>query len=179
MTEPCPHEVWSWDDRGNHWCRECNLWHDFPHGPGQFATQCADRDGRNALKETPMTLVPPFDIRERIAAEHGHPGIYAEFRPGWVRPEKVQLICTVCGQVEWRLVKAIPPSIQEAFNSLGLPQTPLTFWAMDKVGIYHNCPSEMSVGGKLRGSCGKRIFPPMRPLPGGVQVCAACVDELR
>lgn len=49
MTEHV-HE-WVYDDRGNHWCLNCRLWHDFPHNsapiegePEQDPNDCKEDD---------------------------------------------------------------------------------------------------------------------------------------
>ena len=44
QTAPCAHPEWGYDDRGNHWCTGCRLWHDFPHEPGQDPADCGEQD---------------------------------------------------------------------------------------------------------------------------------------
>lgn len=51
----CLHLEWGWDDRGNHWCSDCRLWHDFPHEPGQDPALCAESAGTHADKELTWT----------------------------------------------------------------------------------------------------------------------------
>ena len=51
--EECPHlGEWGYDDRGNHWCRSCNLWHDFPHEPDQNPEDC-DESKADAMRWIP------------------------------------------------------------------------------------------------------------------------------
>lgn len=34
-NDDCSHTRWNYDDRGNHWCQDCGIWHSFPHEPDE------------------------------------------------------------------------------------------------------------------------------------------------
>lgn len=42
----CSHRErpWGYDDRGNHWCMDCRLWHDYPHEPDQDPEDCREEE---------------------------------------------------------------------------------------------------------------------------------------